>query len=367
MREALDALDFVLVIDVAMTETARHADYVLPAASQYEKWEATFFNLEFPVNAFHLRPPLLDPLPGTLPECEIHTRLVRALGAYTEDDLAPLRDAAAESRSAFTDAFLTTMLTRPDLAKLAPVLLYETLGPTLPDGKQGAAVVAGLAQICFLEAPESVRRAGYQNGDELFDAILATPSGTIFTVDDYDETWRRLLHTDGRIHFSIPSLLDELKALADEDPTAPDPEWPFVLTAGERRSFTANTIYRDPAWRKQDAAGALRIHPDDAARLGIADGGRARIVTKRGAAEATVELSDGLLPGHITLPNGLGLSYPDDDGREVLTGVAPNELTSGADRDWLAGTPFHKHVKARVEAADPLDAREPAGLDAVPA
>jgi hypothetical protein len=30
--------------------------------------------------------------------------------------------------------------------------------------------------------------------------------------------------------------------------------------------------------------------------------------------------------------------------------VAPNELTSGADRDWLAGTPHHKHVRARVEA-----------------
>ena len=48
MREALDALDLVVVIDVAMTETARHADYVLPASSQFEKWEATFFTLEFP-------------------------------------------------------------------------------------------------------------------------------------------------------------------------------------------------------------------------------------------------------------------------------------------------------------------------------
>ena len=48
MREALAALDCVVVIDVALTETARCADYVLPASSQYEKWEATFFTLEFP-------------------------------------------------------------------------------------------------------------------------------------------------------------------------------------------------------------------------------------------------------------------------------------------------------------------------------
>ena len=47
-REAFEALEFSVVIDVAMTETAMCADYVLPASSQYEKAEATFFTLEFP-------------------------------------------------------------------------------------------------------------------------------------------------------------------------------------------------------------------------------------------------------------------------------------------------------------------------------
>jgi formate dehydrogenase len=32
--------------------------------------------------------------------------------------------------------------------------------------------------------------------------------------------------------------------------------------------------------------------------------------------------------------------------------VAPNELTVTEDRDWFAGTPFHKHVPARIEAVD---------------
>jgi anaerobic selenocysteine-containing dehydrogenase len=34
----------------------------------------------------------------------------------------------------------------------------------------------------------------------------------------------------------------------------------------------------------------------------------------------------------------------------TATGVAPNELTSSEDRDWLAGTPWHKHVPVRIEA-----------------
>jgi hypothetical protein len=29
--------------------------------------------------------------------------------------------------------------------------------------------------------------------------------------------------------------------------------------------------------------------------------------------------------------------------------VAPNDLTSAHHRDWLAGTPWHKHVPARLE------------------
>src|SRR6218665_3456927 len=53
-EKAFSALELLVVVDVAMTETARLAHYVSPAASQFEKWEATGFNLEFPENFFHL-------------------------------------------------------------------------------------------------------------------------------------------------------------------------------------------------------------------------------------------------------------------------------------------------------------------------
>ena len=307
MREALRALDLVVVIDVALTETAREADYVLPAASQLEKWECTFFNLEFPHNVFHLRRPVFEPLAGTLPESEIHARLCRALGAYTDDDVAPLAAAAAEGRRAYFDAFLGVGAARPDLAKLLPVLLYETLGPTLttPDGVDaaGAAAIWGLAHRCALAYPDSIRRAGIDGdgielGEALFDAILANPSGITFTVDEYDETMRRVETPDGRVSLAIPMLLDELGALADEPaPMDAGGEYPFVLSAGERRSSTANTIYRDPAWRKKDPLGALRIAPADADSLGLVDGDRARVRTRRGAAVAVVEVTDTMSAG----------------------------------------------------------------------
>jgi formate dehydrogenase len=87
----------------------------------------------------------------------------------------------------------------------------------------------------------------------------------------------------------------------------------------------------------------------DADRLGVGDGDLVRVTTRRASAVAAVEVSDMMQPGHVSLPNGLGLDYPGEDGSTPVTGVAPNELTASEDRDWLAGTPWHKHVPARLE------------------
>jgi anaerobic selenocysteine-containing dehydrogenase len=355
MREALDALDFVVVFDVAMTETARHADYILPGASQYEKMEATFFGGGFPNHVFQLRHRLFEPHAETLPEPEIHSRLCRALGAYTDDDLTELREAALESREKFGLLFVQTMGARPDLAQVMPIVLYETLGRSLAEGEEPAALIWGAAQTLAAEHSESVRRAGFEGegaalGDALFDAILGRPEGVVITSDDYEVSFERIATDDGRIALEIPELIDELKALEGEAPPAADDAYPFVLAAGERRGSTANTIYRDPSWRRKDAEGALRISPGDADRLGVDTGGRVRVTTKRGSIETVVEVSDTLRDGHVTLPNGLGLEYPGEDGVRRPHGAPPNELTSSEDRDWLAGTPWHKHVRARVEA-----------------
>ena len=354
MREALSALDTLVVIDIAMTETARLADYILPTPTQYEKAEATFFNLEFPHNYFHVRQPVFDAPEGVLSEPEIHARLCEAVGAYTDEDLAPLHAAAAQGRAALIPAFFGLVLSNPKLAPMAPVILYRTLGPHLPPGLQSAAVVWGLVHQFATKFPDSLRRAGFEgNGfeppEKLFDAILESPSGVVFAVDDYEDNWSRVLTPNGRFQASIPELLEELSTLQEATPGTGDAAFPFVLSAGERRSFTANTIFRDPQWRKKDPEGSLRINPEDATRLGVTDGDEVRLTTKRGSVHVSVELSDMMQSGHVSLPNGLGLDHVDEGGHIVRTGVALNELTALEDRDWLAGTPWHKHVGARIE------------------
>ena len=359
MREALRALEFVVVIDVAMTETAREAHYVLPSSSQYEKWEATFFGAAFHTetdfaNTFTLRAPILDAIPGTLPEGEIHRRLVRALGAMTDEDVAPLHAAAAKGRAEFAMELMRAVSESPRLAGIMTVLLYETLGPTLGAGNENAASVWGIAHNFARRYPDSLHRAGVAGegpalGEALFDAIMKNRSGVVMSVDPYEETWRRI--HDEKINLTIAELMPELNALRDEHPVR-DADFPFVLSAGQRRSGTANTIIRDPGWRPKDPAGALWMNPADAFELGVENGGRVRITTKRASAESVVVLTDTMMPGHVALPNGTGLWYPDREGQEFQHGVAPNELTVTEDRDWFAGTPFHKHVPARIEAVD---------------
>lgn len=349
-RKAFQALELMVVVDVAMTETARLAHYVLPAASQFEKPEATFFNFEFPHNGFQLRKPLLEPLPGTLPEPEIWARLVRALGVVEDADLRPLREAAKQGRQAYTAAFLAAMGSNPTVAKLLPYVLYETLGPTLPEGLAGAAALWGLAQKTAMTYPEAVRRAGHADGNALFDAILDSPSGITFTAHNYEDDFALISHSDHKIALEIREMLDEIRALTDVPAQLTTAELPIVLSVGERRAYTANDIFRDPSWRKRDADGALRVSVEDAQTLGLVDGGRARITTAAGTAEATVEINETMLAGHAALPNGFGLDYVAEDGRTVVPGVAPNALTSTDWRDPYAGTPWHKHVPARIEA-----------------
>jgi anaerobic selenocysteine-containing dehydrogenase len=187
----------------------------------------------------------------------------------------------------------------------------------------------------------------------MFDAVLRGPSGVVFAVDEWEDVLARIGTPDKKLHPALPDLLEALAALVAGDVPAIDPAFPFVLSAGERRSFTANTIIRDPAWRKKDAQGALRISPADASALGVESGDRVRLTTRRASRIVVVDVSDTMRPGHLSLPNGQGTG---PGGRELTDaatgGVAPNELTRSEDRDPYVGTPWHKHVPARVERVD---------------
>ena len=96
----------------------------------------------------------------------------------------------------------------------------------------------------------------------------------------------------------------------------------------------------------------LYIHPEDAARMNLGDGSSARVTSERGSMDVIIELNERMMRGHMSLPNGMGLDYPDEQGQMKATGTSPNELTWSSFADEYVGTPWHKTVPVRIEAID---------------
>jgi anaerobic selenocysteine-containing dehydrogenase len=349
-------LECSVVIDVAMTETARQADYVLPATSQYEKAEATFFNFEFPDNYFHIRKPIFKAPEGPLDEGEIHMRLVQAMDIVPEGIEEELKDILSTTgRAGFRQAVLTKLAENPSLGRFAAVLLYRTLGPALPDGMQNAAALWAVCHQYAATNDGQIQALGLSAesdalGDALFDHLLGANSGAVVSTETWPDVWTRV--PGRKVELALPELLLDAANLNFEQPEETSTEFPFLLSAGERRAFTANTIIRNPDWRRKDRDGALYINPKDAARLNLGEGSTAIVSTDTGSLEVSVELNERMQQGHISLPNGAGLDYPDENGALHQAGVSPNELTSASLRDAYVGTPWHKSVPAQLEAID---------------
>jgi len=87
------------------------------------------------------------------------------------------------------------------------------------------------------------------------------------------------------------------------------------------------------------------MHPEDAAALNLQDGQQVRVTTEAGSEELEVEITATAQRGHVVIPHGFGLVY-----NGVKYGANVNRLTKTTNRDQF-GTPMHRYVRCRVEAA----------------
>src|SRR5262249_7564456 len=97
----------------------------------------------------------------------------------------------------------------------------------------------------------------------------------------------------------------------------------------------------------------LAVHPDDAARLGLVDGGKARITSRVGELIAPVEISDEVMTGVVSLPHGFGHDAP---GAQLAVarrhaGVNVNVLSDDALLDVPSGNAALSGVVVTVAPA----------------
>ena len=361
-REAFAKLDLVVVIDPAMTETARLADYVLPTPVGYEKWEMALFPKGWPEVHVQVRPPVVAGPPEALPEPEIYARLVETLDLFGEpaEELFELGKTATEDPAAAMRWLATAREKSAEAGENAMIFwAYRTVGPHLP-----SPALAGIWAQCHLNAmmrresvlrelgPEFADENPFAVGNELFRRILEHPEGVaIARANEEDALSDHVGHSDGKIRLAPEAVMPEIGRALDAS-LEEDPEYPFVLAAGLRTRWTANLIQRDPSWRKgRGPHCTVSVHPDDAAQLGLDAGEDVVLETRRGAAELPLALDAKLRRGHVWVPNGFGMVHSSASGDVAVDGLNLNELTDAADRDPFTGIPHHRYVPCRLRAA----------------
>jgi len=256
VRAAIDACELVVSQEIFLSETARLADVVLPAASFLEK-DGTFTNFDRRVQRVR---PALEPPGEARPDFEIIHAVAGALGA----DLGCATPA---------DAF-------DEMASLTPTFAGISHERLERDGP--------IAWPCRSPEDPGERR--------LYEQSFATPSGKAQIA-------------------AIPY------APSGEEP---DAEYPMLLVTGRRlEHYNSGTMTRRTANLELVAQELLELHPDDASDLGVADGERVLLASRRGAIEVTADVTERVSPGQAFI----GFHFPEALAN-LLTSQASDEVTS---------------------------------------
>ncbi len=119
-----------------------------------------------------------------------------------------------------------------------------------------------------------------------------------------------------------------------------DDEHPFRLATSPARTFLNSTFTETPGSRKREGRPELLLHPDDAERLGVADGGRVEVGNRRGEVVLHAKLFEGVKHG-VVIAEGIwpNSAHERGEGINVLTGADAAAPYGGAafhdNRVWV--------------------------------
>ncbi len=271
--EALEALDFLVVDDLFMTETAEYADVVLPGRSFAEK-EGTFTNTERRVQ-----------------------RVRKAVDASGDTRLDTDIFSEVMNRMGYDQPRLTAAEIMDEIAEVTPT--YGGIGHARLDAEETGG--RGLQWPC--PSPEH-------------------PGTPILHMGEF---------AFGLGAFSTP----------DYQPSAelPDEEYPLVMMTGRvLHQYNACAMTgRTEGLNEIGDRSFIELNDRDAAGLGVADGDRVRVSSRRGTIETTARVSSKTSPGQTWMP------FHFQDGN-------CNWLTIAA-LDRVSKAPEYKVCAVRVERA----------------
>ncbi len=133
----------------------------------------------------------------------------------------------------------------------------------------------------------------------------------------------------GPLHAVMPKLPDHMETV---DMASVD--HPFRLVTAPARSYLNTSFTEMPSSRKREGRPTVMVHPEDAARLGIADGGRVRLGNARGEVVLHAKIAEGMQTGVLVSES----IWPSEcfEG-----GIGINALTSDEPGPPWGGAVFH--------------------------
>lgn len=349
-EKAFKKLDLLVCVEVAMTETAELADYVLPAKSALESWDGTFFTLTYPEVFFQMRNPVVEARGEAIESAEVFLRLADAVGLVPDTPDYLHKAARSGCGPEFRQALMEFITAEPSAMKAAPFVVAKTLGPAL--GSVNKAMLCAMLQMMPPAFSENAERAGFTPGaslgDELFKKIMDHPEGIWVGKCDPQNNFAALATDDHKVQVHIPELADwvvSIDAESESKDLKPDPKYPLILMAGRHYNMNANSLMRDPAWNDGRRPGTMLMHPSDADSLDMEDGQVVSVSTEAGEGTVELEVTKKARPGQVVIPHGFGLKY-----KGVAHGINVNQLTKNTHRDRMFATPLHRYVPCRVKA-----------------
>jgi anaerobic selenocysteine-containing dehydrogenase len=278
---AFRALDFRVVVEEFLTDTAREADVVLPAKNLFEQTDV--------IGAYwhpylQLRRKVLEPPPEVRPETEIYRALGRKLGIGEEALAAALPGPSDASVEAWLEG------------RLAP------LGLSLASFARGPVLSPAYEEVAFA------------------DLRFPTPSGRIeLSSEEAERRW------------GVPRLPEFREALERPDP---DGRFPLHVLTPNTKNRIHSQFGNLETIRRAAGAPFVAMHPRDARARGLSDGAAARVFNDRGELRLPVRIDRGLRPGCVSVTNGFWLTE----------GAAVNVLSAGRETDMGHGAAFHDNA-----------------------
>ena len=271
---------FTVVLEHVMTDTARHADYVLPATTQIEhhdvhwSWGQTYLTINEPA---------IPPVEDALPNSEIFRRLAARMGF---DD----------------DAF------------------------RISDEQMVAAALVPLGED---RARELSERGWIRVDTE--EQILPYADGGFLTPSGKCELYSERLASIGMD--PLPGFTPAAESPAGDPALAA--RYPLALLTAKGAHHFLNSSYANVGRAlKAEKAPMLDMDPGDAVARGIADGDAVRVFNDRGSVELAARVGDRVRAGVVSMPSGWWAS-------KMPSGSAANALTPDGISDLGEGGDFH--------------------------